>query len=92
MLTLLLMIAVPQAADGQGPDSQAPDRVCAAGPAEVLVGERYRRHVPTRAKRLSGARTVRVLTPGDIATEDFREDRLTLRVDHRRVITAVRCG
>lgn len=82
MLTLLMMIAV-QAAEPQ---------VCAAGPAEVLVGEHYRRHIPTRAKRLSGARVVRVLRPGDMATMDFREDRLTIRIDHRRVVTAVRCG
>lgn len=81
MLSLMLMIAA----------AQEPG-VCAAGPAEVLVGERYRRHVPTRAKRLSGARTVRVIWPGETVTEDFREDRLTLRIDHRRTITSVRCG
>ncbi|WP_419808215.1 I78 family peptidase inhibitor [Sphingomonas sp.] len=82
MFTLLLLAAVPQ----------EPAAVCAARPAEVLVGERYRRHVPSRAKRLSGARTVRVVHPGEMTTMDFREDRLTIRVDHRRVITAVRCG
>lgn len=82
MLTLLLMMAAQAAEPG----------VCAAGPAEVLVGERYRRHVPTRAKRLSGAKTVRVVHPGEMTTTDFREDRLNIRVDHRRVITAVRCG
>ena len=86
MLTLLMMAAaVPQAA-------AAEPQVCAAGPAEVLVGEHYRRHVPTRAKRLSGARTVRVIHPGEMTTMNFREDRLNLRVDHRRIITAVRCG
>lgn len=82
MLTLLLLMAQPQ----------APAHVCAAEPAEALVGERYRRHVPTRAKQLSGARTVRVVKPGEITTEEFREDRLTLRIDHRRLITSVRCG
>lgn len=84
MLALLLMIAAPQDAPEPG--------VCAAGPAEVLVGERYRRHVPTRAKQLSGARRVRVIMPGEMVTEEFREDRINLRVDHRRLITAVRCG
>ena len=83
MMSLLLMLAAPQAAE---------PGVCAAGPAEVLVGERYRRKVPTRAKRLSGARTVRVVYPGQMTTMEFREDRLNLRVDHRRVITSVRCG
>ena len=85
---LALMMMAMQVAPATSPEPQ----VCAAEPAEVLVGERYRRHVPTRAKRLSGARVVRVTYPGDMTTEDFREDRLTIRVDHRRIITAVRCG
>jgi hypothetical protein len=81
MWALLLMAALPQEAS-----------TCSASPAEVLVGERYRRGVPTRAKRLSGARTVRVIWPGQVTTMDFREDRVNLRVDYRRRITAVRCG
>lgn len=83
MLSLMLVLAVPQAADAG---------VCAAGPAAVLEGERYRRHVSSRAKRLSGARVVRVVMPGEVMTQDFREDRLTIRVDHRRRVTSVRCG
>ena len=83
MIIGLMLMMVAQIAEPQ---------VCAAGPAEVLVGERYRRHVPTRAKRLSGAQTVRVVYPGDVVTQDFREDRLNLRLDYRRRITAVRCG
>lgn len=82
MLAMVLVLAAAQVDAG----------VCAAGPAEALVGERYRRHVPTRAKRLSGARRVRVIMPGEMVTEEFREDRLNLRVDHRRVITGVQCG
>ena len=73
--------------------AQEPDAVeCRAAPAEVLVGERYRRHVPTRAKQLSGARTVRVMWPGQMMTTDYRPERLNIRVDHRRLITAVTCG
>lgn len=85
MLAMLLMMAVAQ-------DVAPEPGVCAAGPVEALVGERYRRGVPTRAKRLSGAARVRVVMPGEVTTQEFREDRLTLRVDYRRVITAVRCG
>jgi hypothetical protein len=68
------------------------DAECRSAPAEALVGETYRRGVPTRAKRLSGAGAVRVIWPGEVTTMEFRPDRLTLRVDHRRRITAVRCG
>ena len=83
MLALSMMLTFAQAAEPQ---------VCSAAPAEVLIGEHYRRHVPTRARRMSGARVVRVAMPGEMVTQDFREDRLTIRVDHRRIITAVRCG
>ena len=83
MIGLLLTLAVPQAVE---------PAICAARPAEVLVGERYRRRVPTRAKKLSGARVVRVVYPGEVTTMEFREDRLTVRLDYRRRIIAVRCG
>lgn len=84
MVMLLALLA-------QTPTNAEPSE-CRAEPAEALVGERYRRHVPTRAKRLSGARTVRVLWPGQMMTMDYRVDRVNLRVDHRRRITAVSCG
>ena len=82
MLSLMLIMAAVQ----------EPAGTCSARPAEVLVGERYRRGVPSRAKKLSGAKTVRVVGPGDVVTMDYREDRLNLRVDYRRRITSVRCG
>lgn len=92
MLAMVLMLAAQDAAAPLAGSGPAEPGVCMARAAEVLVGEHYRRHVPTRAKRLSGARVVRVVLPGEMVTQDFREDRLTIRVDHRRTITAVRCG
>jgi hypothetical protein len=83
MLTLIALAALAQAETAAE---------CRSAPAEALVGERYRRGVPSEAKRLSGARAVRVVWPGEVTTMEFRPDRLTLRVDHRRRITAVRCG
>ena len=85
---LIALLAQQPAAEPPAPEP----KVCDATPAQVLVGERYRRHVPTRAKRLSGAQTVRVIWPGQAVTMDFREDRLDLIVDYQRTITAVRCG
>ena len=79
---LLLAHASPQGVDVE----------CRAAPAEALVGQRYRRHVPSRAKALSGASKVRVLWPGQMTTMEYRGDRLNIRVDHRRLITAVSCG
>jgi hypothetical protein len=87
MMIAAMLLAVQ--ADVKVPTEQGR---CRARPAEVLVGETYRRKVPTRAKALSGARTVRVIWPGQVVTADYREDRLNLNVDRNRTITAVRCG
>ena len=83
MLLLVAMLAQEPAVDVMR---------CRVRPAEALVGEQYRRGVPTRAKRLAGARTVRVIWPGQPVTADYRIDRVSIVVDRRRTITAVRCG
>ncbi len=79
------VLALAQAAPAEAAE-------CRATPAQELVGERYRRGVPTRVKRLSGAREVRVIWPGQMMTMEFRADRVNLRVNYRRLITAVSCG
>ncbi len=40
----------------------------------------------------SGARTLRWLAPGSMATMDYRQDRLNVRVDGRNFITGLDCG
>lgn len=44
------------------------------------------------ARARSGARTVRVIGPGQAVTMDYRTDRLNLETDAAGVVTAVRCG
>lgn len=45
-----------------------------------------------RARTLAGARTARVLKPGQMVTMEFIEGRLNIDVDDKNVITNVRCG
>ena len=40
----------------------------------------------------SGARTLRWLAPGSVATMDYRQDRLNVRVDRRNFVTGLDCG
>lgn len=42
--------------------------------------------------RRSGAKTIRWLAPGTMATMDYRQDRLNVRVDARNFITGLDCG
>ncbi len=67
-------------------------RICDDRRVQWLVGERARRSVIDRAAEISGARTVRVVAPGEFVTQDYRRDRLTIRVDWRDRIIDLRCG
>ena len=65
---------------------------CNERPAQHLVGRPASAELGAEAQRLTGARTVRWLRPGDIVTMEFREDRLNIDLDERRRVKAIRCG
>lgn len=45
-----------------------------------------------RARVAAGARTARVLKPGQMVTMEYLPGRLNIDVDERNVITNLRCG
>ena len=45
-----------------------------------------------QARSDAGAKTVRVLEPGQMVTMEFDGERLNIEVDDKRTITALRCG
>ncbi len=63
--------------------------ICHADAAKALVGKA----APDDAAvlRLTGSTMVRRLAPGDMATEDYRQERVTLTIAEGRVISAS-CG
>ena len=65
---------------------------CNERPAQHLVGRPASAELGAEAQRLTGARTVRWLRPGDIVTMEFREDRLNIDLDERQRVRAIRCG
>lgn len=62
---------------------------CEAAEAQRLIGK----EAPSDAevKTLTGARVVRRVAPGDVATMDYRPDRVTLGLERGRIVTT-RCG
>jgi hypothetical protein len=56
------------------------------------MGEEARAGVLERATLDSGARTARVVEPGEVVTMEFSPDRLTIEVDGRNRIINLRCG
>ena len=66
--------------------------VCRAEKAQSLVERSADEALFARALRLSGARSLRRIAPGDAVTMDFRTDRLNVVYDARRVVTRITCG
>jgi hypothetical protein len=85
--------ATPPAEDVQIPKDQPPAAgSCDAAKAQSFVGERESAAIAEQARQKSGARTVRWLRPGQIVTMEYRDDRLSLQLDARGTIIAIRCG
>lgn len=57
-----------------------------------FVGREATSAVATELRRASGARTIRWVRPGTMVTMDFREDRLTVRLDDRNRVIRASCG
>ena len=86
LLPTALMACAPMPAPMPSPVRCNADRV------QALVGREAKPRVVQRAKQRSGARTVRVIRPGQPVTMDFRSDRLNLEVDRNNTIRSARCG
>lgn len=65
---------------------------CNAAAAQSLIGQTATQPVGAEAVRVTGARTLRWIRPGDAVTMDFRTDRLNLHIDAQNRITRVDCG
>lgn len=63
---------------------------CNPTAAQTLVGQSD--VSDDEAKSITGAVTIRRISPGDMVTQDFRGDRLTLEVDGRAVVLRAICG
>lgn len=93
LLPLLLIGLLPALASCQNDvaATQPSGGPCKAEAAQALVGKP--KPTDEEAMRLTNAKTVRQITPGQMVTQDFREDRVTIETDPAtgRVVSA-RCS
>ncbi len=86
--TLLLAGCTPVEMRGE----HSPPRECRNEPLKRFIGRPADAGAIEGARRASGARTVRVLRPGEAMAMDFRADRLTVVVDEHRIVAQASCG
>lgn len=67
-------------------------RACSAAGANWAIGRRASPALMERATYDSGARTSRVVRPGEFHTQEYRPDRLNIHVDRRERVFDLRCG
>jgi hypothetical protein len=66
--------------------------VCRGEGLERFVGQAATQEIGAEMLRVSGARTLRWVSPGMAVTMDFREDRLTVYLDAANRIERSNCG
>ncbi|WP_312932827.1 I78 family peptidase inhibitor [Pseudomonas sp.] len=80
-------------AANDAPDDGAGEAgTCQAVDAGFAIGRQGTQALVEQARQASGARTLRVLKPGDMATLDYRSERLNVTVDDQGVIRRINCG
>jgi len=68
-----------------------PPAACDAVRAEAFIGQNGQA-VAERARIAAGAKTVRLIAPGQAVTHDYRIDRLNISTGESGLVVGVSCG
>jgi len=84
----------PAGASGDGATMVPPDEraQCDADAAAAAIGQAASADVVEQARTAAGAKTARVLKPGQIVTMEYLAGRLNVHVDDANVVTELTCG
>lgn len=92
-MTIPLALAAAACAPAEAPAGADPlAGPCDAAPLGNLVGRPFTDALRADALRRSGARTARVIQPGDVVTMDYRGDRLNINLTARNQVERFTCG
>ena len=95
ILTAPLLVAAACTAQAGGGDVAAPGSetgTCVAQRANGLTGQPASQELGAEALRLTGARALRWVYPGQAVTMDFRPDRLNVKLTGEGRVESFRCG
>ena len=65
---------------------------CSERAAQSLIGRPADNNLGFEAQRLTGARTVRWIRPGDVVTMEYSPSRLNIHLDERHRVSRLSCG
>jgi len=88
-LSLALAACVPAQPPG---DTASAEDACGATRVAGFVGRTRSDALVEEVARVSGARRVRWIGPGDVVTMDYSAERLNVRLDGQDRITGFNCG
>ena len=71
---------------------ETPGRVCRAEALDQFIGRTVNSETGEAVLRATHAATLRWAPPGVMLTMDYRSDRVTVRLNSARQITAINCG
>jgi hypothetical protein len=92
LLIPLLLAACATAAPGPAVIGSGSGYVCHTFPERDFTGRVASSEVAAELLRASGAKVIRWVQPGMMVTMDYREDRLTVRLDASNRIVSASCG
>lgn len=100
LLTTLAACVSPNAvspnaasANAVSPNAAAPaPQSCDAGPAHTVFGRSMTPALEQEALQVTGARTVRLLRPGQVITKEYDPERLNLQLNSDNVAVRAYCG
>lgn len=92
LLPLLVAACASVPPEGNGSEGDGSTTSCSPAPLQSLVGQPATSELGAEAMRLSGARQLRWIRPGDAVTMDYREDRLNVRLDAENRVEEFNCG
>lgn len=93
MMAMACAPAPPPDDDGDdAPPAVGAGGTCDAEAARGLVGQVATAELGAEALRLTGARGLRWIQPGQAVTMDYRPDRLNIELDAQNRVTEIRCG
>lgn len=85
-------LLVLQGCAGGGPQAPAAPAACDHAAAQFAVGRAFGPELERELRARSGARIVRVLSPGQAVTLEYNAQRVSLTLDGRGQVVRASCG